>query len=64
LGHALLNLVPGWPWRDRRRCAGNRARKIAQLKFRPAPNGFSASAAAVIEYFAVQRGWRDFRTAT
>jgi hypothetical protein len=37
--------------------------KIARLEFRPRSNGFSALAAVAIEYFAVQRGWRDFRIA-
>jgi hypothetical protein len=38
--------------------------QIAQFKFRPASNGFGALAAAVAEFAAVQRRWRDFRMAT
>jgi hypothetical protein len=38
--------------------------KIVRLEFRPRSNGFSALSAGVIEYFAVQRGWREFRIAT
>jgi hypothetical protein len=56
-------MVPRGPLRGRRRQAGDAAHKVAQLEFRPASNSFSASAAAVIEFLAVQRGWRDFRMA-
>lgn len=38
-------------------------KKIAQLEFQPASNSFAVLVAAVIEFLAVQRGWRDFRIA-
>jgi hypothetical protein len=49
--------------RGRRRQAGDAAREVAQLEFRPASSSFGASAAVVIEFLAVRRGWRDFRIA-
>jgi hypothetical protein len=39
------------------------ARDIAQFKFQHPSKRFGGVAAAVIEFAAVQRGWRDFRIA-
>jgi hypothetical protein len=50
-------------WRDLRRGCGNARPKIARIEFRLWSNSFDGIPAAVVEFAAVQRGWRDFRIA-
>jgi len=60
-------LCPTWchqqRFHRRWRLAGDDTSRIAQLEFCLRCKSFGASAAAIVEAAAVQRGWRDFRIA-